>query len=198
MDERKVIVLEHLSLDGVIQGPGGPEEDTSDGFSHGGWTGPFSDPILNAYFKERMNQDFDLLLGRRTYDIWASYWPAHKEIWPQANSATKYIASRTVKKGEWARSVFLQGDLADGVRGIKSRPGPDLHVWGSSQVVQELLRHDLIDELRLVIYPVVIGSGKRLFAESAIPLAFEVAESATTPRGVLVLRYRRSPPSSRR
>lgn len=192
MAERKVIVLEHLSLDGVIQGPGGPDEDTSGGFTQGGWIGPYSDSILSAHFEKQMNQKFDLLLGRRTYDIWAPYWPHHNEFWPQANTATKYVASRTRSMGEWEPSVFLNGDLADGVKGIKSQPGPDLQVWGSSQIVQELMRHDLIDELWLVIYPLVIGSGKRLFAEGLVPTAFEVTESATTPRGVVVLRYRRS------
>jgi len=189
--ERKVVALEHLSLDGVIQGPGRKEEDPSGGFAQGGWTGLISDPSLGPLFDKQLHQRFDLLLGRRTYDIWEQYWP-HHDFWPEANVATKYVASRTRTHGEWDQTVFLNGNLAESVTALKSQEGPDLHVWGSSQVVQELVRHDLIDEFWLVIYPIVVGSGKRLFAWSSIPLAYRVTESTTTPRGILVVRYQRS------
>jgi dihydrofolate reductase len=193
---RKIVVLEHLSLDGVIQGPGGPTEDATGGFALGGWIGAYSDPILGEHFRRQMQQNFDLLLGRRTYDIWAPYWPLHNEVWPQANAATKYVVSRTRTKGDWEHTVFLNDDVAERVRKIQRQPGPDLHVWGSSQLVQELVRNDLIDEFWLVVYPVVLGSGKRLFADSLVPRALRVIESTATPSGVLVTRYQRSDSAS--
>jgi len=192
MANRTLVVLEHLSLDGVIQGPGGPDEDPSGGFTLGGWSGLYSDPLLGAQVGTQMKQKFDLLLGRRTFEIWEPYWPHHPEVWPEVNAATKYVASRTRTSSDWGPTLFLGGEVADEVRRLKAQPGPDLHVWGSSQLVQELLRHGLVDEFWLMLYPVVLGSGKRLFAPGAVPTSFRVVDSLTTPRGVLVVRYHRA------
>jgi dihydrofolate reductase len=189
---RKVVVLEHLSLDGVIQAPGGPDEDTSGGFAYGGWIAPYADATLGALLRRQMSLPFDLLLGRRTYDIWAPYWPHHADAWPGANAAIKYVASNTLTSGEWGPSVFLSGDIAGQVAEIKQGPGPDLHVWGSGHLVQTLLRHDLVDAFWLMIYPLTLGAGKRLFAEGTIPLAFRVTESQVTANGVVAVNYERA------
>ena len=189
---RKVIVLEHLSLDGVIQGPGGPQEDTSGGFAYGGWIAPYSDEVLGTALRKQMNQPFDLLLGRTTFDIWEPYWPRHGDIWPGANTATKYVASNSRTASDWQPAVFLSGDIAQKVAAIKQAPGPDLHVWGSGNLLQTLMAHDLVDTFWLMIYPVTLGSGKRLFAEGTIPAAFQVTESIVTPSGVIVVNYERA------
>lgn len=189
---RKLIVLEHISLDGVIQAPGGPEEDTSGSFAHGGWIASYSDPMLGTLLRRQMNLPFDLLLGRKTYDIWAPYWPRHGDIWPGVNTATKYVASRTMTAGAWQPSVFLNGDVAEQVAHIKCQPGPDLHVWGSGNLLQTLLKHDLVDTFWLMIYPLTLGCGKRLFADGTIPLAFKVTESVVTPTGVIIVNYERA------
>ena len=148
---RKLIVLEHLSLDGVIQAPGGPEEDTSGGFTHGGWVSSFSDQVSGAALRKQMNQPFDLLLGRKTFDIWEPYWPHHGDIWPHVNTATKYVASNTKTSSDWAPSVFLGGDVAEQVATLKRESGPELHVWGSGDLLQTLLKHDLVDVFWLMI-----------------------------------------------
>ena len=189
---RKVMVLEHISLDGVIQAPGGPDEDTSGGFAYGGWAGPYSDEILGTALRRQMNMPFDLLLGRKTYEMWASYWPHHGDIWPGANAATKYVASNTITSGEWQPSVFLNGDIAEKVAKIKQQPGPDLNVWGSGILMQTLIKHDLVDAFWLMIYPVTLGVGKRLFAGGTILMAFKVTESKVTPKGVIVVNYERA------
>ncbi len=189
---RKLIVLEHISLDGVIQAPGGPDEDTSGGFAYGGWITPYSDEILGMLLGRQMNLPFDLLLGRKTFEIWASYWPQHADEWPGANKATKYVASNTMTSHKWQPSVFLNGDIAEKVAKIKQQPGPDLHVWGSGNLLQTLLRHDLVDAFRLIIYPVTLGGGKRLFADGTIPAAFKLTESKVTPKGVIVASYERA------
>ena len=189
---RKVIVLEHISLDGVIQAPGGPDEDTSGGFAYGGWIAPYSDEILGTALRKQMNMPFDLLLGRKTFDIWAPYWSHHADVWPNVNAATKYVASNTRTSGEWQPSVFLNGDIAEKVTGIKQQPGPDLHVWGSGTLVQMLIKHDLVDVFWLMIYPITLGGGKRLFAEGTIPAAFKVTESNVNSKGVMVVNYERS------
>ena len=137
---RKVNVLEFVSLDGVIQAPGGPEEDTSGGFAYGGWISPHSDPVLLTAIRKQMNMPFDLLIGRRTFDIWAPYWPQHNDIWPAVNTATKYVASNTMTSHEWQPSVFLSGDIAEKVTRIKQQQGPDLHVWGSGNLLQTLMK----------------------------------------------------------
>ena len=145
---RKVMVLEHISLDGVIQAPGGPDEDTSGGFAYGGWIAPYDDPILRGVLRKQMNMPFDLLLGRKTYEIWAPFWPHHGEAWPGVNRATKYVASNTMTSGEWKPSVFLSGDVAKKVATIKQQEGPDLNVWGSGGLVQTLTKHDLKPQQR--------------------------------------------------
>ena len=189
---RKVLVLEHISLDGVIQAPGGPDEDTSGGFAHGGWISSYSDPVLGTLLRRQMNLPFDLLLGRKTYDIWAPYWPHHAEAWPGVNTATKYVASNTLASGEWQPCVILSGDIAGKVAKIKQEQGPDLHVWGSGDLMQTLIQHDLIDAFWLMIYPITLGAGKRLFADGTILAAFKVTESKVTPNGVIVVNYERA------
>ncbi len=189
---RKVIVLEHISLDGVIQAPGGPDEDTSGGFAYGGWIVPYSDAILGTVLRRQMNMPFDLLLGRKTFEIWAPYWPQHADAWPSVNAATKYVASNTMMSGEWQPSVFLNGDIAEKIAEIKQKQGPDLHVWGSGNLIQTLIKHDLVDALWLMIYPITLGDGKRLFADGTIPMSFKVTESKVTPSGVIVVNYDRA------
>jgi dihydrofolate reductase len=189
---RKVVVLEHISLDGVIQAPGGPEEDTSGGFAHGGWIAPYSDAILGTALRRRMNMPFDLLLGRKTFEIWAPYWPRHGDAWPGVNTATKYVASNTMTSSEWQPSVFLNGDIPEKVAKIKQQPGPDLHVWGSGNLLQTLIKHDLVDTFWLMIYPITLGIRKRLFAEGTIPAAFKVTEGQVSPSGVIVVSYERA------
>jgi dihydrofolate reductase len=189
---RKVIVLEHISIDGVIQAPGGPEEDTSGGFAYGGWAGPYSDEVLGMALRKQMNSPFDLLLGRKTFDIWAAYWPKHADEWPGASTATKYVASNTLTSSEWQPSVFLNGDIAEKVAKIKQEPGPDLHVWGSGNLLQTLIKHDLVDVFWLMVYPITLGGGKRLFADGTIPAAFKVTESIVGSNGVIVVNYERA------
>lgn len=189
---RKIIVLEHISLDGVVQAPGGPEEDTSGGFSHGGWIAPYSDEVLGTALRKQMNSPFDLLIGRTTFEIWEPYWPQHADIWPGVNTATKYIASNTRTSSEWQPSVFLNGDIAEKAAKIKGQQGPDLHVWGSSNLIQTLIKHDLVDTFWLMIYPITLGGGKRLFADGSIPAAFKVTESKVTSKGVIVVNYERA------
>ena len=188
---RKVVVLEHISLDGVIQAPGGPEEDTSGGFANGGWISPYGDDRSGMLLRKQMNSSFDLLLGRKTFEIWEPYWPQHADVWPNVNKATKYVASNTRTSSEWQPSVFLSGDIAVEVTKIKQQPGPDLHVWGSSELLQILIKHDLVDEFWLMMYPVTLGSGKRLFASGTISAAFKVTESAVDSTGIVVLNYER-------
>jgi dihydrofolate reductase len=189
---RKIIVLEHISLDGVIQAPGGPEEDTSDGFAYGGWSAPYSDEIIGTALIKKMNMPFDLLLGRRTFDIWAGYWPQHNDFWPAVNTATKYVASNTMTSHEWQPSVFLNGDIAEKITKIKQQQGPELHVWGSGDLIQTLMKNDLVDMFWLMIYPITLGSGKRLFADGTIPAAFNVTESTVGSSGVILLNYERA------
>ena len=189
---RKIIVLEHISMDGVIQAPGGPDEDTSGDFAYGGWISPYSDAILGTALKKMMNMPFDLLLGRKTYEIWAPYWPHHPDVWPGVNAATKFIASNSITSGEWQPSVFLNGDIAGKVTKIKQQQGPDLNVWGSGNLIQTLITHDLIDAFWLMIYPITLGAGKRLFADGTISAAFKVTESTVTPNGVIIINYERA------
>ncbi|MBP8242861.1 MAG: dihydrofolate reductase family protein, partial [Thermoflexales bacterium] len=151
-----------------------------------------SDPVLGKLLRRQMGLPFDLLLGRKTYDIWAPYWPLHGDAWPGANAATKYVASNTLTSGPWRTSVFLNGDVAEKVARIKQQPGPDLHVWGSGDLLQTLIKHDLVDTFWLMMYPITLGVGKRLFAGGTIPAAFKVTESAVTPTGVIVANYERA------
>ncbi len=195
---RKLMVLEHISLDGVIQAPGGPDEDPSGGFPYGGWIAAYSDAVLGAALRKQMAMPFDLLLGRTTYEIWAPYWPQHPAVWPSANTATKYVASNTLTAGAWSPTVILSGDVAGQVAALKRQPGPDLHVWGSGQLIQTLMAHDLVDAFWLMLYPLTLGVGKRLFAQGTPPAAFAVTDSQLTPSGILVATYARAgalPPS---
>lgn len=185
-------MFEHISLDGVIQAPGGPDEDTSGDFAYGGWIAPYSDTILGTLLRRQMDKPFDLLLGRKTFEIWERYWPYHADAWPGVNTATKYVASNTMTSSEWQPSVFLSGDIADKVAKIKQQQGPDLHVWGSGNLVQTLIKHDLVDAFWLMIYPLTLGVGKRLFADGTSPMAFRVTESQVTPSGVIVVNYERA------
>jgi dihydrofolate reductase len=189
---RRVIVLEHITLDGVIQAPGGPDEDTGGGFAYGGWIAPYSDAILGTLLRRQMNLPFDLLIGRRTFEIWEPYWPHHADVWAGVNTATKYVASNTRTSSEWQPSVFLSGNVAEKVAEIKQQQGPDLHVWGSGNLIQTLIRHDLVDTFWLMIYPITLGVGKRLFADGTIPAAYKVTESEVTPNGVIVVNYERA------
>jgi dihydrofolate reductase len=189
---RKVIVLEFVTLDGVIQAGGGPEEDTSGGFAYGGWEVPYGDDVVGAAIIRQMNMPFDLLLGRKTFEIWAPFWPQHTDIWPGVNTATKYVASNTMTSSEWQPSVFLSGDIAEKVGKLKQQQGPDLHVYGSANLVQTLMKHDLVDEFWLKIYPLTLGSGKRLFVDGTIPAAFKVTESTVSPNGIIIVNYERA------
>ncbi len=189
---RKVIVLEFMTLDGVIQAGGGRQEDTSDGFAYGGWQAPYSDDIEGAVMNKQMSLPFDLLIGRKTFDIWEPYWPKHGDIWPAINPATKYVASNTRTSTEWEHTVFLSGDVAEKVSKLKQQEGPNLHVYGSANLVQTLMKHDLVDEFWLKIYPLTLGSGKRLFTDGTIPAAFKVTESVVSPNGIIIVNYERA------
>ncbi len=189
---RKIIAVLHISLDGMIQAPGGPQEDTEGGFAYGGWIASYPDEILGSTIRAQMNMPFDLLLGRKTYDIWAPYWPQHGHIWQNVNSATKYVASNTMTSGDWQPSVFLSGDIAEKVAHLKQTDGHDLHVYGSANLLQTLIKHDLVDAYWLKIYPVTLGSGKRLFADGTIPASFNVTYSTVSPSGVIIINYERA------
>lgn len=186
---RKIVVLEHISLDGVIQAPGGQDEDTSGGFAYGGWIAPYSDAVLGTALRKQMSMPFDLLLGRTTFEIWEPYWPHHADVWPNVNTATKYVASNTRTSSEWQPSVFLSGDIVEKVTKIKGQPGPDLHVWGSGNLIQTLIRRDLVDAFWLMVYPITLGSGKRLFADGTIPAAFKLTESTVTSKSIIIVNY---------
>lgn len=178
-----------LSLDGVMQAPGGPEEDTSVGFKYGGWTAPYGDEVSGKAVRKQM-EPADLLLGRKTFDIFASYWPEHAEYWPGINEVTKYALSHTMKNSDWENTVFLS-DVED-IKKLKNSEGRDIKVWGSSELVQLLLKHDLVDELWLKIYPVILGEGKKLFNNNAFPAAFKLTDSIVTPNGVVFVNYQRA------
>lgn len=186
---RKITVLSFITLDGVMQAPGGPEEDTSDGFNYGGWTAPYSDEVSGKLMQKQM-EPADLLLGRKTFEIFAGYWPEHANYWPGVNEVTKYVISNTMDKSEWENSVFLTS-VTD-IKNLKHSEGADLKVWGSSELVQLLLKHDLVDEFWLNIHPVLLGKGKRLFSNEAIPAAFTLAESVVSPKGVIMANYKRA------
>jgi dihydrofolate reductase len=187
---RKLAVLAFVSLDGVMQAPGGPEEDTSGGFKYGGWTFGYFDDFTGKVMDEQMSKPFDLVLGRKTYEIFASYWPKFKNpIANILNSAKKYVASKTLKKVEWENSELLEGDIENAIKKLKAEDGPELQVYGSSELIQTLLKNDLIDEFRLKIFPITLGKGKRLFGEGTIPAGFRLVESKTSPSGVIVANY---------
>ena len=178
-----------ITLDGVMQGPGGPREDRSGGFKYGGWVAPYDDEEYGKVVQSELQQA-DYLLGRKTFDIWEAYWPEHAEFWPGINDGTKYVLSRTRKKSGWKNSVFLK-NVAD-IKKLKKSKGSDIQVWGSSKLIQLLLNHDLVDELRLKIHPLTLGKGKKLFDNGAYPAAFKLTESFVTTTGVIMASYRRS------
>lgn len=195
---RKLIVAEHISLDGVIQSPGGPEEDPGGEFHLGGWIVPYADEATGRALQDLLSNPFELLLGRRTYDIFAAYWPnvsaesANRTIANLFNSVPKHVATHRADTLEWQNSHALKGDLADAVRTLKQQAGADLLTWGSADMVRQLLSAGLVDELRLMIYPVELGCGKRLFGDNPQPSAFTLVHSTGTPAGVLLTCYARS------
>jgi dihydrofolate reductase len=189
---RKIIILSFITLEGVIQAPGGPEEDTSEGFKYGGWVAPYFNEADEAAgeFMAKQLKSADLLLGRKTFDIFASYWPEHADMWPGINDVTKYVMSTTMEKSDWQNSVFLKS--IDDIKELKDSEGSDIQVHGSGNLDQTLLKHDLVDELWLKIFPITLGKGKRLFEEGAIPAAFTLTDSLITPNGVIFANYERA------
>jgi dihydrofolate reductase len=190
---RKLIVLTFVTLDGVMQAPGGPTEDISDGFTYGGWTVPYFDDALGKIMTEQMSQPFDLLLGRKTFQVFASYWPHHLEEGAGINNATKYVASDTMTTHEWEKTIFIKGGvLVDEIKKLKQQDGPNLQVHGSSNLIQTLLIQDMVDEFWLKIFPITLGKGKRLFADGTVPAAFRMTQSQVTPAGVIVANFERA------
>ena len=189
---RKIVVVEFVTLDGVIQAPGGPQEDTEGGFKYGGWVAPHFDERAGAIMNEQMTPARDLLLGRRTYELFASYWPPHESEWPGINSVTKYVVSGTLAASLWDNTIFIKDNVVDELRQLKRQDGRDLHVYGSSQLLQTLFNHDLADELWLKIFPITLGTGKRLFGDGTIPAAFRLAHAEATPGGVIFASYERA------
>ena len=187
---RKIIVTEMITLDGVIQGPGGPGEDTSEGFKYSGWAAPYGDYEGGKFVLNELAHTAEYILGRTTFDIWAGFWPKHADVWPGINDGTKYVMSKTDKKTDWKNTVFI--DSVEDIKKLKNSDGPDIQVWGSSQVVQLLLKNDLVDELVLKIYPVTLGTGKKLFRDGTIPTAFTLMNSLVTSTGVIIATYKRA------
>ena len=189
---RKIIVLSFMTLDGIMQAPGRPEEDTSDGFKYGGWTAPYfyeADEAAGELMEKQM-KSADLLLGRKTFEIFASYWPEHADYWPGINEVTKYVMSNTVDKSDWKNSVFLTS--VDDIKNLRNSEGSDIQVHGSGNLIQTLFKHDLVDELWLKTFPITLGTGKRLFGEGTIPAAFTLTDSLVTPNGVIFANYKRA------
>jgi dihydrofolate reductase len=188
---RKLIVSTFLTLDGVMQAPGGPEEDDSGGFAHGGWSVNYWDEQMGQFMGESMSPPFDLVLGRKTYDIFAAHWPhASDEAGAKPlNDATKHVASRSRPTLEWSKSVLIEGDAADGIAALKQEDGPELQVHGSGNLIQTLLRHNLVDEYRLLVFPLVIGAGKRLFSDGTIPSGLKLVDSKVSSTGVVMGTY---------
>jgi dihydrofolate reductase len=192
---RKITVLSMITLDGVMQAPGGPKEDTSGVFKYGGWTAPYGDEVYGKVVQEELKQPVDYLLGRKTFEIWAAYWPEHGDFWPGINEGTKYVFSKSIKKSDpmvtgWKNSVVIK-NLAD-IKKLKNSNGSDIQVWGSSKLIQLLLKNDLVDELRLKIHPLTLGKGKKLFDNGTIPAAFTLTESIVTSSGVIIASYKRA------
>ena len=189
---RKIIVLSFITLDGVMQAPGGPDEDRSSGFKYGGWVAPYfaeADEAAGELMAKQMNSA-DLLLGRKTHDIFASYWPEHGDMWPGVNDVSKFVLSRTMKKSDWNNTVFLES--VEDIQKLKRSEGSDLQVHGSGDLAQTLLDHDLVDELWLKLFPITLGKGKRLFGQGTNPAAFALTDSLITPNGVIFANYKRA------
>lgn len=188
---RRMIAITQLTVDGIMQAPGGPEEDPTNGFTHGGWAMPFGDETLQQVINETMAGEFDMLLGSRTYEIFAGYWPSKNGAIAKAfNKATKYVVTRSLKQLDWKKSLQIGGDVVDEVRQLKTSDGPELHIWGSSELLQTLIAADLIDEYRFWISPVVLGEGKRLFQNGVPPRVLTLIETRSTPKGLLIKTYR--------
>jgi dihydrofolate reductase len=193
---RKLKIIEHISLDGVIQAPGGPEEDNDGGFAHGGWAGPHSDPDGGAAIVEAHGDAFDLLMGRRVYDIWSGFWPKAPKS-PMAdsiNTATKYVATHRPESLAWGPAEDLGTDIVAGIRRVKEKSGPQLIVWGSSTVTSVLLEHGLADEVLLLVFPVLLGVGKRIFAEGTPPRELALVSTKAVGSGVIISTYKPSGP----
>jgi dihydrofolate reductase len=189
---RKLIVLSFITLDGVMQAPGGPEEDPAGGFRYGGWTVPYFDEFIGKVMTAQMGRPFDLLLGRKTYEIFAAYWPSNTDPGAaEINQATKYVASHQPVVSNWKNTVHIR-DVAREVKRLKEGDGPEIQVHGSGNLIQTLLKHDLVDEFWLKIFPVTLGSGKRLFGEGAFPARFKLIEYSSSPGGVIVASYARA------
>lgn len=186
---RKITVLSMITLDGVMQAPGGPGEDTSGGFKYGGWLAPYDDEVYGKAM-EKLTESTDLLLGRKTFEIWAGYWPQHEKAWPGINDVTKYVLSGTLQSSDWQNVVFLKN--TSDIETLKNSKGSDLQVWGSGKLISLLLNHDLVDELWIITHPLTLGSGKKLFAGGALPAAFTLRESSVTPSGVIMAHYTRA------
>jgi dihydrofolate reductase len=183
---RKIVVGSFMTLDGVMQAAGGPEE----GFKYGGWSAPYYDEALDKIAEEQKQPAKDLLLGRKTFEIFASFFPEHEDIWSGVNDVTKYVMSSTLEKSDWKNSVFLRS--VDDIKKLKQSEGSDIQVHGSANLIQTLLKHDLVDELWLLIHPVTLGIGNKLFADGTIPAAFSLIESTATPSGVIAAHYKRA------
>lgn len=179
-----------ITLDAVMQAPGGSKEDESAGFKYGGWTAPYGDEIYSKLLQKELKQQADYLLGRKTFEIWENYWPKHADFWPGINRGTKYVLSKNRKRSDWKNSVFLR-NIAD-IKKLKRSKGPDIQVWGSSKLIQLLLKNDLADEFRLKIHPLTLGKGKKLFTNGTIPAAFILTESTVTSKGVIIAQYKRA------
>ncbi len=189
---RKIIVQEFITLDGVMQAPGGPDEDTASGFKYGGWTVPYfaeADEAADEFMKEWMRST-DILLGQKTFKIFAGYWPTHEDMWPGINDVTKYAVSKTMKKSDWNNTLFLRN--VEDIKKLKNGDGSDIKVHGSGNLAQTLFKHNLVDELRLQTFPITLGTGKRLFGEGTIPAAFTLTDSLVTPNGVIMANYKRA------
>jgi len=184
---RRITACEFMTLDGVIQN----EENDGDGFKYGGWFFPYADEVTGAVVQERLAKQVDLLLGRKTFDGWETFWPTHSNFWPNVMTATKYVASNTRDSSDWQPTVFLSGDLAEKVRQLKQTDGPDLHAFGSANMLQTLFKEDLVDALELMIIPVTLGSGKRLFQDGTIPASFKVTSGQVAPKGIIIATYER-------
>jgi dihydrofolate reductase len=186
---RKIIVLSMITLDGVMQAPGGPEEDVSGRFKYGGWVAPYFDKVYGKVLKKHL-KPADLLLGRKTFEIFSRYWPEHEDGWPSINDAMKYVLSKTMKKSDWKNSIFLKS-VTD-IRTVKNSKGPDIQVHGSGMLIELLLKNDLVDELWLKIHPLILGKGKKLFDKGTVPAAFKLIASSVTPSGVIFANYKRA------
>lgn len=187
---RKIIVLEFMTLDGVMQAPGGPEEDPAESFQFGGWQAPFDDDVIGEVTSKELRAPVEYLLGRKTFEIWANYWPKHSDVWPSINTGMKYVLSSSLNKTDWENTTFIKS--IEDIKKLKKSDGPDLQVWGSSQVVHLLMEHDLVDELRLMTHPVILGQGKKVFADGAAPRTFTLTDSVVGNKGTIIAWYKRA------